>query len=285
MMRGTRTPKFFPKVTWYDISFLMFDLVCSLCSAVMGAFFVNAAGDHSCKFGIPLFLILAGVGNFVLSTFRFLYPVAGSLLQLQFNLGIIVYGSIVAFGNWAKVEFEDTTSPYFCNEVPYRSAVTSVIFFIAYYASGVAFYFCCCLWIYTCRRRRHPEDGDDDVWAYKYSSGYIYCSMHSLSVCSKWWLGKADPAAPPAPSRPGRTRPNRLLTSLRFSSSSGFYDPLTGRPSSAPPPSIFRGGPGRPDLSENERHLVVRGTRGEEEVIFLPKGGLRSEGATANTQG
>ncbi len=175
-MTKFRSPENYPKVAWYDVAFLMFDLVCSISSVITGAFFATASEGNSCKLGIPLYFILGGAGNLSLSTFRFLFPVAGSLLQLQFNLGMIVYGSILAFGNSKTVDLNNPSSPYFCHELPFRSALFSIVALILYFGAGVLFYLFCCLYIYFCQGR-----GAKDTWAYKYSSGYLYSSIFFLA--------------------------------------------------------------------------------------------------------
>ena len=186
MMNELRSPKNYPRVAWYDMAFLMFDLVCSITSGTMGAYFATASDiDSRCKVvGIPAFLIAGGSGNFALSTFRFLSPGAGSLLQLLFNLGMIVYGSVVAFGGGdggrPAVDFNNPRSEVFCNYLPYRSALSTVVLLIVYFTSGILFYVCCCFWIYLCAGREWS-----DSWAYKYSSGYIYCSMHFITAFLK----------------------------------------------------------------------------------------------------
>ena len=163
------------KVAWYDVSFLVFDLICSAASASMGCYFAEAAGKKACKLDVPLYLIIVGAGNFVLSIVRFTCPVSGSMLQLALNFGLIIYGGHLVFGYWQDVDFDNEASPYYCNEIPYTTAVNSVSFFVLYYLLGIVFYSCCCVWIYWLHCRH-------SAWAYRYSSGYIYGSLHYVST-------------------------------------------------------------------------------------------------------
>ncbi len=83
------------------MAFLMFDLVCSITSGIMDVNFAAASDvDSSCKvMGIPAFLIAGGSGNFAPSILHFYSPrCLLSILQLLFNLHMIVYRSLVAFG-------------------------------------------------------------------------------------------------------------------------------------------------------------------------------------------
>ncbi len=176
------------EVYWYDVAFLMFDLSCSICSGVAGAIFANveeADRDNGCKLDAPLFLIIGAVGNLVLSTVRFLYPAAGSILQLYFNFIMIIYGSALILGN--KVDINNPSGPHYCNELQFRYVVYTVIFFVAYFLAGIVFYILCACGI-ICYSRLHDEEGGDgkamrrlkSERAYHYSSGYIYCSLHFI---------------------------------------------------------------------------------------------------------
>ncbi len=169
-------PEIPAKASWYDVAFLTFDVVCSIYSVVMGYYFFYASKSNSCKLGIPLFLVIYGFGNFLLCTTRFFHPPSGSVLQLLFNLGMIVYGSLLVVGNALAVDMNDPSSPYYCHYGTFRIALGITVTLICYFGAFLSL-LCCCFVIYKGRR----SSGARHTWAYKYSSGYLYCSMYFMT--------------------------------------------------------------------------------------------------------
>jgi len=164
-----------------DVFFFATDVISSTTAAVFGALFLIARlnGEGAACAHTPLFILICGGGNLALSIWRFVRPVPGSLAAFLFNLCMIVYGSVVAFGRSTDYSY------YLCDDAPFDMAVSTLVAFVAYYACGVLFYLMCCVWVYL---RVTGRGENDDAWAYSYSAGYIYCSLHYFeSHCGQIW--------------------------------------------------------------------------------------------------
>lgn len=69
---------------------------------------------------IPLFLVIGGAVSLVLALSR---SILGSVLQF----GVLIYGSIVVFGEYRTWDYTDQSSDKFCNYTPFMLAFVTLI--------------------------------------------------------------------------------------------------------------------------------------------------------------
>ena len=118
-----------------DYISLALDLLIFGYFAVIGTIYtVNKSGENACSIGVPLFLMIAGYTNVVLSILRFFLPLVGTISQCTFNLAMCIYGGVLIFSRYGKWESVDHTKPNYCNPLPFLTAFVFVIVTILWFA-------------------------------------------------------------------------------------------------------------------------------------------------------
>ncbi len=118
-----------------DYISLALDLLIFGYFAAIGTIYtVNKGGESACFIGVPLFLMIAGYTNVVLSVLRFFLPLVGTISQCTFNLAMCIYGGVLIFSRYGKWESVDHTKPNYCNPLPFLTAFVFVIVTILWFA-------------------------------------------------------------------------------------------------------------------------------------------------------
>lgn len=85
--------------------------------------------ESSCNFGAPLFLMLFGWPNVVLTGLRVVFRVVGAFAQAAFNSGLLFYGGFTIFpslAQWRSSPQESGDEDY-CHPVPFIAAYVVLV--------------------------------------------------------------------------------------------------------------------------------------------------------------
>ncbi len=127
------------KKTTIDYISLAMDLFIFGFLAAIGTAYHDGVGDKSdpwnrCNYPIPLFLMITGYSNVVLSLFRFALPVMGTLAQCLFNMVSAGVGGYLVFGNYPTWNGLDPNADTYCNTLPFLAAFIFTVVTILWYA-------------------------------------------------------------------------------------------------------------------------------------------------------
>jgi len=117
---------------------------CSLCIdlAVFGLLaLIGTIYYGDCSFAIPLYLMITGYTNCVLSVFRFFVPLVGTILQCCFNFAMAIFGAFLVFANQNHRSADTQDKDHYCAETPFLVAFVFVIVQIIWFVSVVVIVF------------------------------------------------------------------------------------------------------------------------------------------------
>jgi hypothetical protein len=121
-------------------------LYCTVC--LIGVIYVMDKKVDVCRIStgivnIPIFLVIAGATNAILSLCR---PIplccCGHICQLLFNVGVIIWGGFLIFANYQYWQTSDPAENFFCPAIPFISAFAFLIILPFWYFSSIL---CFCL--------------------------------------------------------------------------------------------------------------------------------------------
>ena len=143
------------------VSLVLHLVIFSLIAAV-GTMNLNLKGGpvvQSCPLArVPLFLMIAGFANIVLSVFRLFFTVAGAGAQCLFNFVMCIYGGYVVFSNYDDWTSKDPNEVTYCNYVPFMIAFVYVIIQIIYFGT-IIFMLCIVLTLVGCGMHQGQNEG------------------------------------------------------------------------------------------------------------------------------
>ncbi len=117
-----------------DYISLALDLLIFGCFAAVGTVYYVGTGENTCRMGVPLYLMIAGYTNLLLSVLRFAVPLIGTFLQCTFNLAMCIYGGVLVFGHYHTWDGNDVANSDYCHPLPFLTAFVFVIVTILWFA-------------------------------------------------------------------------------------------------------------------------------------------------------
>ncbi len=115
--------------------------------------------DNSCAFEVPLFLMVTGYANILLSIIRFGLPVLGTFVQCFFNMVVAGFGGYIMFSNYRQWNGKDSSQENYCHPLPFLTAFVFTLVTVLWYGIivlVVATVFC----VAICRNSTDNMAGD-----------------------------------------------------------------------------------------------------------------------------
>ena len=127
--------------TIIDLISLALDMMLFGFVATVGTIYHFGIGGNteiSCNLTkIPIYLMISGYTNVVLSSFRFFVPLTGSVIQGCFNFAMVIYGSVFMFSLYPIWERVVVGEQEYCATLPFMTAFVLVIVELVWFATVI----------------------------------------------------------------------------------------------------------------------------------------------------
>ena len=188
--------------TVIDVISLVLDLMLFGFVAVVGTiYFFDLTGEvrHTCKITqIPLYLMISGYTNIVLSAFRFFVVLTGSVIQGCFNFAMVIYGSILIFAEYPGWERVVVDNDAYCYTLPFITAFVMVVVQLLWFGTVliVMIFILGGLCLYRANNRGASSSGKMDLVIVPKGEWDTQMSkLRRYSAAGKKGQGQSDPEA------------------------------------------------------------------------------------------